>query len=399
MTTMSIMRWLSKEHGGNKKKIIDVDAQLSCKVSFCRHALHYHTTFWYFVWFSWPLHVFPIPFLPHFGLACCRVVPVRLLPAQPPIFHPQSSQSFPRRWRRRNEESCWSDLALAKWNAWCVAWWQKILQIVFLFQRDFFFLDLVRWESSLKAFVQRCYKKSCSLRFNNVFFKICTSNFWRNPSIPEVPMWWPVVSTSRRWRPWWITPLRRIFKRISIVWGARHAPGRPGDTISMPQQLGIKWVKVDVLHMERSNIFCCKTSELLICCLHLSLSLCLIVFVVVCFSKIQRMSMSQLLHMHHFCYHWAGGAYIYLRDTWWFGPFWEDASWERWLLGAYQTLRQSIQESDLESLGSRINLRHCHHLFLKKPLQKLRKISDPQRGTKSKEVLVDTSLESFGSVP
>ena len=119
---------------------------------------------------------------------------------------------------------------------------------------------------------------------------------------------------------------------------------------------------------------------------------------VVCFSKIQRMSMSQLLHMHHFCYHWAGGAYIYLRDTWWFGPFWEDASWERWLLGAYQTLRQSIQESDLESLGSRINLRHCHHLFLKKPLQKLRKISDPQRGTKSKEVLVDTSLESFGSV-
>ena len=48
----------------------------------------------------------------------------------------------------------------------------------FLFQRDLFFSDLVRrWESSLKAFVQRCYKKSCSLRFNNVFFKICTSNF------------------------------------------------------------------------------------------------------------------------------------------------------------------------------------------------------------------------------
>ena len=105
---------------------------------YCRHALHYHTSFWYFVWFSWPLHVFPIPFLPHFGLARCRVVPVRLLPAQV-IFHPQSSQSFPRRWRRRNEESCWSDLVLAKWNAWCVAWWQKIPQIFFHFLDTYFF--------------------------------------------------------------------------------------------------------------------------------------------------------------------------------------------------------------------------------------------------------------------
>ena len=32
-------------------------------------------------------------------------------------------------------------------------------------------------------------------------------------------------------------------------------------------------------------------------------------------------------------------------------------------------------------------------------MEKLRKISDPQRGTKSKEVLVDSSLESFRSVP
>ena len=49
-------------------------------------------------------------------------------------------------------------------------------------------------------------------------------------------------------------------------------------------------------------------------------------------------------------------------------------------------------------VGRGINLRHCHHLFLWKRW-KLRKISDPQRGTKSKEVLVDTSLESFGPVP
>ena len=32
-------------------------------------------------------------------------------------------------------------------------------------------------------------------------------------------------------------------------------------------------------------------------------------------------------------------------------------------------------------------------------MEKLRKISDPQRGKKSKEVLVDSSLESFRSVP
>lgn len=196
-------------------------------------------------------------------------------------------------------------------------------------------------------------------------------------------MWWPVVSISRRWRPWWITPLRRIFKRISIVWGAPHAPGRPGgkwknvgqaDVISMPQHLGYqlgegwRFANGKVQHFLLQNIW---TSHLL--------------FPSFAFIVLDCFCGSVPFHMHHFCYHIAGGAYIYLRDTWWFGPFWEDASWERWLLGAYQTLRQSIQESDLESLGSRINLRHCHHLFLKKPLQNWGKFPIPKEARSRKK--------------
>lgn len=201
-------------------------------------------------------------------------------------------------------------------------------------------------------------------------------------------MWWPVVSISRRWRPWWITPLRRICKRISIVWGARHAPGRHEKNVVWGESgrmlffviqfpCPTNWVSTGwrsegwSCANGRSKIFCCKTSELLTSFLHLSLSLCLIDFVVtwilVCLSKIRRIS--QLLHMHHFYCLVPGGAYVYLRDSWWFGPFWEDASWERWLLGAYQTLMQSIQLTQRlgkwpRMIGTGINLKHSHHLFL-----------------------------------
>lgn len=49
----------------------------------------------------------------------------------------------------------------------------------------FFFANLVRWEGSTKISIQRCYKKYCSLRFNKVFFQVCTSNFWRNWNLPR----------------------------------------------------------------------------------------------------------------------------------------------------------------------------------------------------------------------
>ncbi len=227
---------------------------------------------------------------------------------------------------------------------------------IFACSRHLFFLDLVRWES-LKTFNKRCYK-CCSLRFNHVFWTF-VARFLKK-SIVEVQMWWPVVSTSRRWRPWWITPLRRIFKRTSIVSGARHEPGRhekssvgekveeccmliqfpcPSSWVSTGWRLTFCKCKVQhffaAKHLNFSPVFS-------ICRLHCA-------WLFLWWHEYWCAFRGFATFVHHF-FNLAGGAYIYLRYSWWFGPFWEDAAWERWLLGAHQTLGNEFSRPRANSL-------------------------------------------------
>ena len=136
---MTIKRTRRKKEEDHQYRCVIQMRHLELLSIYCRHALHYHTSFWYFVWFSWPLHSFVCQCISHaFSWHAAGWCPCGC--CQPKRSSTLSHRRvFPRRWRRRNEESCWSDLVLAKWNAWCVAWWQKIPQIFFFFKETYFF--------------------------------------------------------------------------------------------------------------------------------------------------------------------------------------------------------------------------------------------------------------------
>lgn len=62
---MTIKRTRRKKEEDHQYRCVIQMRHLELLSIYCRHALHYHTSFWYFVWFSWPLHSFVCQCISH----------------------------------------------------------------------------------------------------------------------------------------------------------------------------------------------------------------------------------------------------------------------------------------------------------------------------------------------
>ena len=198
------MRWLWKEHGGKKEKIIYVDAQFRCHTLslqsiYCRHALAYSYFILVFCLVFLTVAFLCVPMdepaaIPFYRKKKTQMIfwpgmmqgGARAVVASPSDLPPSVIAEFSSTLTQKERGKLLKRFGAGKVKCLVCGLVAKDSADIFLFQKHlFFFANLVRWEGSTKISIQRCYKKYCSLRFNKVFFQVCTSNFWRNWNLPR----------------------------------------------------------------------------------------------------------------------------------------------------------------------------------------------------------------------